>query len=88
MRRKGLPQASAAVRWSVTGSVSHPTGTKTTLWSVSISAPPGREGSAPTLFHAAHVYPKWLMPTVSPCPIGFFLVFMSSRQQLMYVALP
>lgn len=37
VRRKGLPQASAAVWWAVTGSLSQPTGTETTLWSVSIS---------------------------------------------------
>lgn len=41
MRRKGLPQASAAVCWSVTGSFPRPAGTQTTLWSVSISDLPG-----------------------------------------------
>lgn len=50
VRRKGLPQAPAAVWWSVTGSFTQPTGTQTTLWSVSISDPPGWEKSAQNLF--------------------------------------
>lgn len=50
VRRKGLPQASAAVWWSVTGRFSQPSGTKTSLWSVSISDRPGWKTSAQHIF--------------------------------------
>lgn len=46
VRRKGLPQAPPAVWWSVAGSFSQPSGTITTLWSVSFSDLPGQGKSA------------------------------------------
>lgn len=84
MRRKGLPQASAAVCWSVTGSFPRPAGTQTTLWSVSISDLPGwmegwREGekkSAQHIFiHMLHVHREISHRKIPPCSIGLLLVF-------------
>lgn len=80
VRRKGLPQAPAAVWWSVTGSFSQPTGTQTTLWSVSISDLPGWKKSAHNIFihmldpHREKSPKPSMLDCFSPC---FF--FMSSR---------
>lgn len=84
MRRKGLPQASAAVCWSVTGSFPRPAGTQTTLWSVSISDLPGwmeggMEGekkSAQHIFiHMLRVHREISHRKIPPCSIGLLLVF-------------
>lgn len=81
VRRKGLPQASAAVWWSVTGSFSPSAGTKTTLWSVSISDLPGWKKSAQNHFIYTHQIYVWNPSFQSPtaCSIGLFSVFMAGR---------
>lgn len=85
VRRKGLPQASAAVWWSVTGSFLQPTGTKTTLWSVSISDLPGCKKSAQNIFihmvgrYTPDIYPKSNPKSLHTHCFFLLLVFMSSR---------
>lgn len=90
MSRKGLPQASAAVCWSVTGSSSQPTGTETTLWSVSLSDPHGWEKSARHIFfYYSYVRytPDRCLQSLRPKWIGVSLIICLSDQQLISAAL-
>lgn len=91
VRRKGLPQASAAVWWSVTGSFSQPTGTKTTLWSVSISWPTWMEEICSKHFYYARytpdIYPKSLISESLRARLACALFLCLADLQLIYVAL-
>lgn len=91
VRRKGLPQAPPAVWWSVAGSFSQPSGTITTLWSVSFSDLPG-QGKSALFFYLQYIYVQQIYEIfhlkVAPHLIAFFIVFMSeSDWQLISVAL-
>ena len=84
VRRKGLPQASAAVWWSVTGSFPRPAGTQSTLWSVSISDLPGwmdggkekKKKSAQHIFiHMLRVQKSLIAKSLSAQLVCFFFLF-------------
>lgn len=62
VRRKGLPQASPAVWWSVTGSFPLPSGREAALWSVSNSDLPGWKKSAHHFIHYLGAKQKCLIP--------------------------
>lgn len=90
VRRKGLPQAPAAVWWSVTGSFSQPSGTKTALWSVSISDQPGWRKSAPNIemlcIDQAHIRNLPLQHPHMLDWIGSLFLCLLADQQLISVA--